>query len=76
METPGLPEVDGLSFGDALGELEALVASLEGGALELEESLSRYERGVALLRVLQSRLAEAQQRVQMLMGELEENAEE
>ena len=63
-----------LSFGDALGELETIVASLESGALELEDSLDRYERGVALLRSLQGRLAEAQQKVTVLLGELEAEA--
>lgn len=60
-----------MAFGEALRELESIVAALEGGQLELEESLSRYERGVALLRTLQSRLADAQQRVTVLVGELE-----
>ncbi len=60
-----------LSFGDALKELETIVTSLESGQLELEDSLSRYERGVALLRALQAKLADAQQKVTMLIGELE-----
>lgn len=58
-------------FGEALSELEGIVASLESGTLGLEESLDRYERGVALLRSLQSRLSDAQQRVTVLLGELE-----
>ena len=62
---------DELSFGDALAELDHVVAALESGELELEESLARYERGVSLLRALQSKLADAQQKVTMLMGELE-----
>lgn len=61
-------------FGEALSELETIVAALEGGTLELEDSLDRYERGVALLRSLQGRLAEAQQKVTVLIGELEEEA--
>lgn len=65
-----------LPFGEALRELEAIVGQLEGGQLELEDSLERYERGVALLRALQSRLSEAQQRVSVLMGELEDEAVE
>lgn len=66
-----------LSFGDALSELDAIVAALESGQLELEDSLTRYERGVALLRALQTRLTEAQQKVTMLVGELEpDNAED
>lgn len=63
--------IESLAFGEALTELEAIVSQLESGQLELENSLAAYERGVALLRVLQSRLQSAQQKVTMLMGELE-----
>lgn len=64
-----LPEE--LSFGEALAELELIVRALEGGQIELEDGLARYERGVALLRACQEKLAEAKQRVTMLIGELE-----
>ncbi len=60
-----------MRFSDALAELESIVSALESGQLELEESIARYERGVALLRACQARLAEAEQRVTMLMGEIE-----
>jgi len=60
-----------MRFSDALAELETIVSALESGQLELEESIARYERGVALLRACQARLAEAEQKVTMLMGELE-----
>jgi exodeoxyribonuclease VII small subunit len=60
-----------MGFSDALAELESIVSALEGGQLELEDSLARYERGVALLRTCQARLTEAEQRVTMLMGEIE-----
>lgn len=59
-----------LSFGAALTELEEIVRALEAGQLGLEESLARYERGVALLRACQAKLTDAQQRVTMLIGEL------
>jgi exodeoxyribonuclease VII small subunit len=61
-----------LRFGEALGELESIVAALESGQLDLEESLARYERGVALLRACRAKLSDAQQKVTMLMGELDE----
>jgi len=63
---------DELSFGAALAELEQIVKALEGGQLELEESLARYERGVSLLRACRAKLGDAQQRVTMLIGELED----
>ncbi|MGB4441515.1 MAG: exodeoxyribonuclease VII small subunit [Coriobacteriia bacterium] len=64
-----LPEE--LSFGEALAELEQIVRALESGQIELEDGLARYERGVALLRACQAKLAEAKQRVTMLIGEIE-----
>jgi exodeoxyribonuclease VII small subunit len=62
---------DDLSFREGMEELGRIVTALESNTLELEESLERYERGVALLRVLRGRLDAAQQRVDVLMGELE-----
>lgn len=64
-----------LTFGAALSELEVIVSQLEGGQLELEDSLDRYERGVNLLRSLQAKLGEAQQKVTMLIGELESESD-
>ncbi|MDR1185760.1 MAG: exodeoxyribonuclease VII small subunit [Coriobacteriales bacterium] len=65
-----------LSFREASEELEGIVRLLEGDQLELEESLERYERGVVLLRVLQSRLSEAQQKVTVLLGEIEPESDD
>jgi exodeoxyribonuclease VII small subunit len=62
-------DISDLSFREASEELEGIVRVLEGNQLELEESLERYERGVVLLRMLQGRLAEAQQKVTTLLGE-------
>lgn len=53
-------------FEDALGELEELVKELESGEQPLEESLARFERGVALSRFCQQSLAEAEQKVRVL----------
>ena len=41
-------DVSGLSFEQALKELEGIVARLEQGSVPLEESISIYERGDAL----------------------------
>ena len=54
-------------FEKALGELEALVKKMEQGELSLEESLRQFERGIALTRACQKALAEAEQKVQILM---------
>ncbi len=65
-------DISELTFRQAMSELDGIVEKLEGNSLELEESLALYERGVALLRDLRSRLDGAQQKVDVLMGELEE----
>jgi exodeoxyribonuclease VII small subunit len=65
-----------LSFKQASEELESIVRALESNQLELEESLERYERGVALLRTLQTRLGEAQQKITVLLGEIEPESDD
>jgi exodeoxyribonuclease VII small subunit len=62
--------IEELSFREAMQELEGIVAVLESNTLELEQSLVQYERGVALLSQLQTRLQDAQQKVDVLLGEL------
>ena len=69
-------DIENLTFRQAMDELSEIVSSLEDNSLELEESLKRYERGVALLAALQGRLAEAQQKVDVLMGELVADADD
>ena len=64
-------EMEAMTFKQASEELESIVRLLEDNQLELEESLKYYERGVALLKILQSRLSEAQQKVTVLLGEIE-----
>lgn len=76
MSVPANQTAEELSFEAALAELDQVVAALEGGQLELEESIERYQRGVELLRSLQGKLADAQQKVTMLVGELEAEAAE
>lgn len=62
--------IDEMTFNQAMAELNAIVGRLESNTMDLEESLVAYERGVALLRSLQVRLDAAQQRVDVLMGQL------
>jgi len=54
-------------FEQALEELEAIVQRLEKGELPLEDSLVAFERGVGLVRQLSDRLAEVEQRVEVLL---------
>ena len=64
-----------LDFEQSLTDLQNLVERLENGELSLEDSLTAFEQGVRLTRDCQTALAQAEQKVQILMerdGELEE----
>jgi exodeoxyribonuclease VII small subunit len=55
------------SFEAALGQLAELVAKLESGSLGLSASIDGYERGVTILRRLHEELAQAEERVGVLV---------
>ncbi|AIS19351.1 exodeoxyribonuclease VII small subunit [Pseudomonas rhizosphaerae] len=64
-----------LDFEQSLADLQTLVERLENGELSLEDSLSAFENGIRLTRDCQSALAQAEQKVQVLLekdGELTE----
>lgn len=56
-----------LSFEEALAELERIVRGLEGGQMKLEDAISAYERGAALRRHCDAKLAEAEMRVRAIV---------
>lgn len=58
------------NFETAIAELESIVASMERGDLTLEDSLTAYERGVALARTCQTQLEKAEQQVRVLEQDL------
>ena len=64
------------SFEDSLAELEALVERMESGELSLEDSLSAFERGIALTRNCQQALQAAEQKVEILTAKTPDSATE
>jgi exodeoxyribonuclease VII small subunit len=60
-------KVESLSFEDALTELEGIVRDLESGRGKLEEAVSAYERGAALRRHCEAKLAEAEAKLQAVV---------
>jgi len=62
-----MADVTGLSFEDALAELEGIVRGLEGGKQKLEEAITAYERGSLLRRHCEAKLAQAEARVQAIV---------
>jgi len=55
-----------LKFETALAELEDIVASMEGGKLELEASIAAYKRGMELMKHCQSQLTDAEAQIRVL----------
>jgi exodeoxyribonuclease VII small subunit len=63
------------SFEESLERLEQITEELESGSLSLEESLKKFDEGVKLADYCNQRLAEAQDRVNLLLkrnGRLQE----
>ena len=54
-----------LKFEVALAELEDIVQNMEGGKLELEQSIAAYRRGMALMKHCQAQLAEAEEQIRV-----------
>ncbi len=58
--------LDKLTFEQALEKLESIVQAIEQGQVGLEESIQRYEEGMALIKRGRTILAHAEQRIQKL----------
>lgn len=56
-----------IDFEKSLAELQALVEEMESGELSLDQSLAKFEKGVALTRSCQEALKHAEQRVNILL---------
>jgi exodeoxyribonuclease VII small subunit len=60
-------EIATMSFEDALRELEQIVHRLEAGDVPLEDSIRIYERGAALKAHCETRLKEAELKVEKIV---------
>ena len=54
------------TFDQGMADLESIVARLEAGELPLEEALGAFEAGIALVRMLNQRLSQAEARIDVL----------
>jgi exodeoxyribonuclease VII small subunit len=61
---------DKIGLEEALDDLERIVSELEEGKLSLEESLSLFEKGVRLVRLCNAKLEFAEQKIEILTGDL------
>jgi len=60
-------DIEAMTFEEAMDELESIVRALEDGRGKLDEAIASYERGAALKRHCETRLKEAQMRVEKIM---------
>ncbi|MXP46734.1 exodeoxyribonuclease VII small subunit [Altererythrobacter luteolus] len=61
------PDIDKMTFEDALRALEDVVKRLESGEVPLDESISLYEQGEKLRLHCQARLDSAQARIEKIV---------
>lgn len=62
----GQKSVATLSFEEALKELENIVRGLETGESALEDSITSYERGIALKAHCENKLRDAQAKIEKI----------
>ncbi len=64
----GAPAVDiaRMSFEEAMTELDRIVRQIEEGRGELDQAITAYERGVQLKRHCESKLKEAEARIEKI----------
>ena len=58
-----------MEFEKKLSRLEEIVSKMEGGEQSLEDSLKLFEEGIKLSRVCQKELEDAEQKVELLLGQ-------
>lgn len=66
-DTSSPSDISGLSFEQALNELERIVAELESGRAPLEQSIELYERGARLKAHCEAKLEAARLRVEKIV---------
>ncbi|MBN2402323.1 MAG: exodeoxyribonuclease VII small subunit [Spirochaetes bacterium] len=58
--------MDKLSFEEAINELEKIAGELEEGSLNLDDSISSFERGTMLKNFCRDKLEEAERKIEIL----------
>ena len=63
------PNIDAMTFEQALSALEEIVQQLERGDVPLDQSINLYERGEELRAACQKRLDSAQARIEKIVAD-------
>jgi exodeoxyribonuclease VII small subunit len=66
MSSKSKPRQAELNFEDAMNRLEKIVEQMESGKLPLEDLIVRYEEGMKLVKTCQERLANAEQKIEII----------
>ncbi|MHC4656389.1 MAG: exodeoxyribonuclease VII small subunit [Planctomycetota bacterium] len=59
-------DISKLSFEEAIKELGSIVGKIEQGEIPLQDSLTQYERGMALIKHCQAILKKAEKRIEKI----------
>lgn len=59
-------QIESYSFETAIARLEEIVKLLEGGNAPLDESLELFEEGVSLVKLCNSKLDNAEQKIKLV----------
>ncbi len=65
-KSPTAADIKAMSFEQALAELEEIVGRLESGDSKLDDAIQSYERGAALKLHCETKLREAQDKVEKI----------
>ena len=68
-------DIGRLSFEDAIKDLTAIVTKIEQGQIPLQDSLSQYERGMALIKHCREILEKAEKRIEKISSTETEEAD-
>jgi exodeoxyribonuclease VII small subunit len=66
MSSKSKPREAELNFEGAMDRLEKIVEQMESGKLPLEDLIVRYEEGMNLVKICQERLANAEQKIEII----------
>lgn len=69
------PKAAELSFEEALAKLETIVEAMEGGDVPLAELLAKFEEGTKLLKQCETRLQQAELKIEQLKQTKDGDAE-
>jgi exodeoxyribonuclease VII small subunit len=65
-------DLDEMKFGDAIEELEAIVASIENDEVDLDDLADRVDRAAALVELCRERISSTEMQVKKIIDGLEE----